>query len=84
MPNVVKLHEGLNDLSTRKRLLDEFHIEMGGGLGKFAGQILRIGLTGESSAEKQVNMLRNSSIISSHSSTCSFPFAIPSASGPLR
>lgn len=57
MLNAVKLPPGLDDASARKRLLDEFNIEVGGGLGEFAGKIWRIGLMGNSSSPNHVNML---------------------------
>ncbi|MEQ9441851.1 MAG: alanine--glyoxylate aminotransferase family protein [Cyclobacteriaceae bacterium] len=57
MLNAVKLPEGMDDATTRKRLLDEFNIEVGGGLGDFAGKIWRIGLMGNSSTANHVNML---------------------------
>ena len=44
-------------LQVRKRLLEEYNIEIGGGLGPFAGKIWRIGLMGESSTPNHVNML---------------------------
>jgi alanine-glyoxylate transaminase/serine-glyoxylate transaminase/serine-pyruvate transaminase len=57
MLNAVIIPEGVDDLAVRKRLLDEYNIEIGGGLGPFAGKIWRIGLMGESSDANHVNML---------------------------
>lgn len=57
MLNAVRLPNGLEDVKTRKRLLDEFNIEVGSGLGEFAGRIWRIGLMGNSSSKNHVNML---------------------------
>ncbi len=57
MLNAVKLPEGMDDAVTRKRLLDEYNIEVGGGLGAFAGKIWRIGLMGNSSSANHVNVL---------------------------
>ncbi len=57
MLNAVKLPEGLDDASTRSRLLNEYNIEVGGGLGDFAGKIWRVGLMGHSSSANHVNML---------------------------
>ena len=37
------------DLAVRKRLLTEFGIEIGGGLGEFKGKAWRIGLMGHNS-----------------------------------
>ena len=57
MLNAVALPDGLDDASTRRRLLDEFNIEVGGGLGKFAGKLWRIGLMGESCTQENVDRL---------------------------
>ncbi len=57
MLNAVKLPGGVDDASTRKRLLDEFNIEVGAGLGDFAGKIWRIGLMGNSSSANHIYTL---------------------------
>ncbi|MFC2125380.1 pyridoxal-phosphate-dependent aminotransferase family protein [Bacteroidota bacterium] len=57
MLNAVKLPEGLDDATTRKILLDKYNIEVGGGLGDFAGKIWRVGLMGNSSNENHINVL---------------------------
>ncbi len=57
MLNAVVLPQGLDDADVRKRLLEEYDIEIGGGLGDLAGKIWRIGLMGESSSKNHVNML---------------------------
>ncbi|MCB0558465.1 MAG: alanine--glyoxylate aminotransferase family protein [Lewinellaceae bacterium] len=57
MLNAVIIPPGIDDGATRKRLLEEYNIEIGGGLGKYAGKIWRIGLMGESSTPNHVNML---------------------------
>lgn len=47
--NAVKIPAGIDDLAVRKRLLDDFGIEIGGGLGDFKGKVWRIGLMGYNS-----------------------------------
>ncbi len=47
MLNAVYLPAGVDDLAVRKRLLQDYHIEVGGGLGKVKGKIWRVGLMGE-------------------------------------
>jgi alanine-glyoxylate transaminase/serine-glyoxylate transaminase/serine-pyruvate transaminase len=47
--NVVRFPAGCDDLAVRKRLLTEFGIEIGGGLGEFKGKAWRIGLMGHNS-----------------------------------
>lgn len=46
MLNAVSIPEGVDDVTVRKQLLDEFNIEIGGGLGDFKGKAWRIGLMG--------------------------------------
>jgi len=46
MLNSVSIPDGIDDARVRKQLLDEFKIEIGGGLGKFKGKAWRIGLMG--------------------------------------
>lgn len=57
MLNAVRIPAGVDEALVRKRLLEEYNIEIGGGLGPFAGIIWRIGLMGESSTPNHVNML---------------------------
>ncbi len=57
MLNAVKIPEGIDEAAVRKQLLEDYNIEIGGGLGPFAGKIWRIGLMGESSTKNHVNML---------------------------
>lgn len=55
--NAVKIPEGIDDLKVRSLLLNDFDIEIGGGLGPFAGKVWRIGLMGHSANEENVNNL---------------------------
>ena len=57
MLNAVKIPPGIDEAAVRRQLLDNYNIEVGGGLGKFAGKLWRIGLMGESSTPNHVNML---------------------------
>ena len=52
--NTVRIPEGINDARVRQRLLDEYNLEIGGGLGLLAGKIWRVGLMGYSSNETNV------------------------------
>lgn len=52
--NAVRIPEGIEDLPVRRRLLEEFGIEIGAGLGSLAGKIWRIGLMGASSSPESV------------------------------
>jgi alanine-glyoxylate transaminase/serine-glyoxylate transaminase/serine-pyruvate transaminase len=55
--NAVKIPEGVDDARVRNRLLEEFDIEIGGGLGVFKGKIWRVGLMGAGSTENNVLLL---------------------------
>ena len=57
MLNAVRVPADLEDAPVRKRLLTEYNIEIGAGLGDFAGKVWRIGLMGCSSTPNHVNML---------------------------
>lgn len=57
MLNAVKLPQGMDDVAVRSKLLKDYNIEVGGGLGQFAGKIWRIGLMGESSNPNYVHTL---------------------------
>ena len=57
MLNAVKLPPNLDDALVRAKLLNEYNIEVGGGLGDFAGKIWRIGLMGCSCTNNHVNLL---------------------------
>jgi len=52
--NTITIPEGADDLKVRKRLLSEYGIEIGGGLGDLAGKIWRVGLMGHASRQRNV------------------------------
>jgi alanine-glyoxylate transaminase/serine-glyoxylate transaminase/serine-pyruvate transaminase len=54
---VVRIPPGVDDLQVRKGLLNEFNIEIGGGLGPMKGKVWRIGLMGHSSSVDNVLLL---------------------------
>ena len=53
----VYLPAGVEDLPARKRLLNEYSIDVGGGLGKVKGKIWRVGLMGDSCQIQYVHCL---------------------------
>jgi alanine-glyoxylate transaminase/serine-glyoxylate transaminase/serine-pyruvate transaminase len=55
--NTVKIPEGVDDAAVRKLLLEDYSIEIGGGLGPLAGRIWRVGLMGNSSSPRLVVLL---------------------------
>ena len=57
MLNAVHVPDGIDDAAVRKRLLNEFGIEIGAGLGPFKGKAWRIGLMGHSSTKRNVMLV---------------------------
>jgi alanine-glyoxylate transaminase / serine-glyoxylate transaminase / serine-pyruvate transaminase len=57
MLNAVTIPAGVDDAKVRRQLLDEFGIEIGGGLGPMKGKTWRIGLMGETSSPRNVLLL---------------------------
>jgi len=53
----VSIPEGLDEASVRQRLLNDFNLEIAGGLGTLKGRVWRIGLMGHSSRAENVVML---------------------------
>jgi len=53
----VRIPDGLNEADARKRLLHDYNIEVGGGLGELKGQVWRIGLMGYTSRKENVHAL---------------------------
>lgn len=52
--NAVHVPDGVDDARVRRRLLQEYGIEIGAGLGPFKGKAWRIGLMGHSSSRRNV------------------------------
>ena len=50
----ISIPDGIEDAKVRQTLLTEYDIEIGGGLGEFAGKAWRVGLMGESARERNV------------------------------
>ena len=57
MLNSIIIPDDADDVLVRSRLLKEFHIEIGGGLGPLAGKIWRIGLMGETAKKESIHKL---------------------------
>ena len=49
--------EGIDEAGVRRRLLNEYNVEIAGGLGIFAGKVWRIGLMGYSSRRENITLL---------------------------
>ncbi len=50
----VRIPDGVDDAAVRRRLLEEYEIEIGAGAGKLAGQIWRIGCMGHTARRRNV------------------------------
>jgi alanine-glyoxylate transaminase / serine-glyoxylate transaminase / serine-pyruvate transaminase len=57
MLNAVHIPDGVQDVPARRRLLDEYGLEIGGGLGDLKGKAWRIGLMGHSASRRNVALL---------------------------
>lgn len=57
MLNAISIPAGLEDAPARRRLLDDYGIEIGGGLGDFRGKAWRIGLMGHGASRRNVTLL---------------------------
>ena len=55
--NSVKCPPNISDIEVRNSLLNDYHIEVGGGLGELAGKIWRIGLMGLNSNQNNIILL---------------------------
>jgi alanine-glyoxylate transaminase/serine-glyoxylate transaminase/serine-pyruvate transaminase len=51
---LVRIPDGVRDADVRKKLLRDYDLEIGGGLGEFKGQAWRIGLMGASATPRHV------------------------------
>jgi alanine-glyoxylate transaminase/serine-glyoxylate transaminase/serine-pyruvate transaminase len=52
--NSVTVPDGVDEAEVRSRLLNEFNLEIGAGLGALAGKVWRIGLMGHSSRKENI------------------------------
>ena len=55
--NAVHVPDGVDEARVRRRLLAEYGVEIGGGLGPFKGKVFRIGLMGASSTRRNVLLI---------------------------
>lgn len=54
MLNAIQIPDGLDDVIARKQLLNDYGIEIGGGLGPWKGKVWRVGLMGTASSAANV------------------------------
>ena len=53
----VRVPQGVDELEIRRRLLNDYHIEISGGLGELKGKVWRVGIMGYSSQRENVLLL---------------------------
>lgn len=59
---LVRIPDGIDDATVRRRLLADRNIELGGGLGKFAGKAWRIGLMGQNATDARADFIADALI----------------------
>jgi alanine-glyoxylate transaminase/serine-glyoxylate transaminase/serine-pyruvate transaminase len=59
---LVRIPDGVDDAAVRRQLLDGQDIELGGGLGKFAGNAWRIGLMGHNATAERADFVADALI----------------------
>ncbi|MCB0249989.1 MAG: alanine--glyoxylate aminotransferase family protein, partial [Anaerolineae bacterium] len=52
----VRVPDGVDEAAVRSRLMNEFNLEIAGGLGALKGQVWRVGLMGYSSQHRNVTL----------------------------
>jgi alanine-glyoxylate transaminase/serine-glyoxylate transaminase/serine-pyruvate transaminase len=52
--NAVTIPDGVDDMAVRRRLLQEYNLEIGAGLGALAGKVWRVGLMGHACNAKNI------------------------------
>jgi len=57
MLTTVRIPDGMDEMKIRSQLLNEYNIEIAGGLGELKGKAWRIGLMGYSSRKENVTLL---------------------------
>lgn len=77
--NAVSIPEGVDDGAVRSRLLNEYNLEIGAGLGALAGKVWRIGLMGHASRAENILLCISSleAILSEMGADISQGVAIP-------
>lgn len=59
---LVRIPDGVDDATVRQALLENRNIELGGGLGKFAGKAWRIGLMGQNASTERADFIADALI----------------------
>jgi alanine-glyoxylate transaminase/serine-glyoxylate transaminase/serine-pyruvate transaminase len=54
--NAVMIPDGVDDVQVRTTLLNDYNLEIGAGLGAYAGKVWRIGLMGHASRQENITL----------------------------
>ena len=84
--NTVTIPEGVDEAQVRSRLLNEYNLEIGAGLGALAGKVWRIGLMGHSSRAENILLCLSAleAILSDMGAKINVGVAIPAAQKALN
>ena len=84
--NTVTIPEGVDEAQVRSRLLNEYNLEIGAGLGALAGKVWRIGLMGHSSRAENILLCLSAleAILSDMGAKINIGVAIPAAQKALN
>jgi alanine-glyoxylate transaminase / serine-glyoxylate transaminase / serine-pyruvate transaminase len=84
--NMVVVPEGVDEAATRRRLLDEFDLEVGAGLGPLAGKVWRVGLMGYASRPDNVTLALRAfaAVLEGHGQAASADEAVAAAAAVLQ
>ncbi|MEY8195115.1 MAG: alanine--glyoxylate aminotransferase family protein [Cycloclasticus sp.] len=79
--NAVTIPQGVDEALVRKRLLEEYSLEIGAGLGSLAGKVWRIGLMGQSATPSNVMFCLSAleSVLSDMGANINSGVALPAA-----
>ncbi len=84
--NAVTIPEGVDEAVVRSRLLNEYNLEIGAGLGALAGKVWRVGLMGHSSRGENILLCLSAleAILSDMNAEINVGVAIPAAQKALN
>ena len=84
--NAVTIPEGVDEAQVRSRLLNEYNLEIGAGLGALAGKVWRVGLMGHSSRAENILLCLSAleAILSDMGAKINVGVAIPAAQKALN
>jgi len=84
--NAVTIPEGVDEAAVRTRLLNDFNLEIGAGLGALAGKVWRIGLMGHSSRGENILLCLAAldAVLSDMGAKINSGVAVPAATALLK